>query len=131
MATRARINVVEDGEILVSIFHMYDGYPTHVGQKIKDILGNAVEEANGIGCLAATLNKGLKDRVGNVYIRNTSADDHGESYIYNLNMGEPLHAGDLMIEVHKDDGSVLYDGRLDKFDAVLAEALGRGEVTNE
>jgi hypothetical protein len=37
-----------------------------------------------MGCFAAQLIKLLKEKIGNVYIRDTSADSHGEEFSYNV-----------------------------------------------
>ena len=95
MGTRARINVFEGNAVIVSIYRQTDGYPSGLGRevaefsaKIKIINGIGSERtnvANGMGCFAAQLIGHLKgDRVGSVYIRDTSPDSHGEEYSYNV-----------------------------------------------
>lgn len=94
MGTRARINVIEDDKVLVSIYRQYDGYPEGLGQKVADFLrditivnglsGDTTNQANGMGCLAAQLIKYLKDGVGSVYIRSTGPESQGEEYIYTV-----------------------------------------------
>ena len=95
MSTRARINIFDGNEVLVSIYRQFDGYPDGLGKEVADFAGKmtiingisgqkAGEAANGMGCFAAQLIAHLKEGIGNVYIRNTSSDSHGEEYSYNL-----------------------------------------------
>jgi hypothetical protein len=96
MGTRARINVIEDSEILVSVYCQYDGYPQGLGRKVSQFLcglnlvnGLPVSSerkglANGLGCLAAQLIGFLKEEPGNVYIRSTGPESHGEEFVYNV-----------------------------------------------
>ena len=97
MGTRARVNVIDGNNVLLSIYRQYDGYPSGLGADIlnqfkdcqitngisgpRDALGKS---ANGMGCLAAQLVKSLKNEIGNVYIRDTSDDSHGEEFSYSL-----------------------------------------------
>ena len=97
MGTRARVNVYEGDKILVSIYRQFDGYPTGLGQELANFskefqivngipLGKEQETkiANGMGCFAAQLIACLKGAVGNVYIRPTSKESHGEEFEYDL-----------------------------------------------
>lgn len=94
MGTRARINVIEGGAILVSIYRQYDGYPEGLGREVAQFLcgltlvnGMGADKssiANGMGCVAAQLIKTLKTEAGNVYIRDTGAHSQGEEYVYNV-----------------------------------------------
>jgi hypothetical protein len=94
MGTRARINIFERDQVLVSIYRQSDGYPSGLGNDIfefaKDmtiangISGDPKGTANGMGCFAAQLIGHLKNRVGNVYIRNTRPASQGEEFSYNL-----------------------------------------------
>jgi hypothetical protein len=94
MGTRARVNVFEGNQLLVSIYKQFDGYPDGLGQEVADFLNskqlvNGIQErnsfiANGMGCLAAQLVKHLKKGVGDVYIRDTGPESQGEEYIYNV-----------------------------------------------
>lgn len=102
MGTRARVNVMDGNEILVSIYRQYDGYPTGLGQEVANFVGklrltngigrDSKNTANGMGCLAAQLIAHLKKEVGNVYIRDTSSESHGEEYVYTLyERGDVVH----------------------------------------
>lgn len=94
MGTRARVNVIDGNKPLVSIYRQFDGYPSGLGQEVADFakklkLVNGIGAdktaiANGMGCFAAQLIKHLKGDVGNVYIRDTSDESHGEEFSYDL-----------------------------------------------
>lgn len=95
MGTRARVNIFDGNQVLVSIYRQFDGYPDGLGQEIADFAANmsvingisgqvAGEAANGMGCFAAQLISHLKHDIGNVYIRDTSDESHGEEYSYNI-----------------------------------------------
>lgn len=92
MGTRARVNVIEDGKVLVSIYRQMDGYPEGLGQDVAEFTarlklvnglgGDISAVANGMGCYAAQLISFLKDGAGSVYIRPTNMKSHGEEYVY-------------------------------------------------
>lgn len=103
MGTRARVNVINHDKVILSIYRQNDGYPDGprgLGWQVADfvgklritngISGDPTGTANGMGCLAAQLVGHLKrDRsngfcVGNVYIRDTGPDSHGEEFCYTL-----------------------------------------------
>ncbi len=95
MGTRARINVQDGNQIIVSIYRQFDGYPDGLGQEILDQFrgcqitngigpGDCGQTANGMGCFAAQLVAHLKKDPGNVYLRNTGDDSQGEEFSYNL-----------------------------------------------
>ena len=94
MGTRARVNVMDGNECILSIYRQYDGYPDGLGKEVASfagklkitngISGDDKNTANGMGCFAAQLVKKLKDRVGNIYIRHTGPESHGEEYSYTL-----------------------------------------------
>jgi hypothetical protein len=99
MGTRARINIVEDGKILVSIYRQMDGYPSYLGnllkhfcQNMKIINGISGEKmgyaANGMGCFAAQLIASMKTDIGGIYIRDTSPSSQGEEFSYTLSQVE-------------------------------------------
>jgi hypothetical protein len=87
--------------------------------------------ANGMGCFAAQLIAALKDEPGNVYIRNTSPDSHGEEFIYTLSEYQGkirmvVKSGRItMFGAAGDDedsmGSI-YAGPAEKFHEFLEEA---------
>lgn len=94
MGTRARINVFDGNQVLVSIYRQMDGYPSGLGQEVADFTaklklvnglpGDTTGLANGMGCFAAQLVAHLKNGPGNIYIRNTNEDSQGEEYVYNI-----------------------------------------------
>ena len=106
MGTRARVNVFNGNQILVSIYRQMDGYPDSLGKELADFAGrftivNGIgvddrenkNKANGMDCFAAQLIAELKVNVsyakhcgviGSVYIRDTGPESHGEEYVYNL-----------------------------------------------
>lgn len=95
MGTRARVNIIEDGKPLVSIYRQFDGYPGGLGAEIAEFCANmriingignetAGTAANGMGCFAAQLIAKLKKEIGNVYIRDTSNESHGEEFSYDV-----------------------------------------------
>jgi hypothetical protein len=119
MGTRATINIAkrEEGvsfsekpdKVLVSIYHHFDGYPEYLGvtlanylenKKIVNGLGNRNSPVfNGLGCMAASIIKELKEEAGNVYIEDPERP-HGwldyEYYVW----------GDY----HKDIWISIFDG---------------------
>ena len=106
MGTRARVNVFNGNQILVSIYRQMDGYPDSLGKELADFAGPFTivsgigvddrgnkNKANGMDCFAAQLIAELKVNVsyakhcgviGSVYIRDTGPESHGEEYVYNL-----------------------------------------------
>jgi hypothetical protein len=98
MGTRARVNVFNGNQILVSIYCQFDGYPTGLGKEIADFAGpfevingiscgerDTPQRANGMDCFAAQLVGHLKgNQVGNVYLRDTGPESHGEEFVYDL-----------------------------------------------
>jgi hypothetical protein len=85
---------MDGNQIILSIYRQYDGYPDGLGNEVakfvgklritNGISGDDKNTANGMGCLAAQLVKKLKEQVGNVYIRDTGPESHGEEYSYTL-----------------------------------------------
>ena len=105
MATRAIIRVAEREEgvsfseqtdkIRVQIYYHYDGYPEGLGVTLANYLNpkkivngiplkptSSVDLANGMGCLAASLIKHLKEKPGNVYIDYPNAERIDIDYTY-------------------------------------------------
>jgi hypothetical protein len=136
MGTRARVNVMEGNQVLVSIYRQYDGYPNGLGEDVADfvgglritngISGDPTGSANGMGCLAAQLIKHLKDKVGNVYIRDTGPESNGEEYVYTVyerNGTVYLRAVEGSMTAFGLPGdsegemAILYDGPAANFDA--------------
>ena len=143
MGTRARINILDlsvGKRPLCSIYRQMDGYPCGLGRDIqsfakgKPLTNTWMGEKpcfNGLDCFAAQLIGALKgDRPGNVYMRSTGADSHGEEYVYNLSEknGEiwmtVLAGGMTAFGLPGDlaeDMFTAYDGPLKDFDAKSVE----------
>ena len=133
MGTRALINVRradKASDIITTIYHHMDGYPSYLGDRIKEILGgkqlvNGISErekqVNGMGCAAAMLIGPLKGgEAGGVYIYAPGTKDVWEDYVYDL------YAGDWCISmtVTTGGGEELFDGKLSDF---TAEQCNRDE----
>jgi hypothetical protein len=98
MGTRSLTHVHdEDGEVLVTIYRQYDGYPEGLGVELADFLTDRVvvngygvdvgtKTSNGMGCLAASLVAHLKVEIGNVYIVAPASSDHFEEYTYRISL---------------------------------------------
>jgi hypothetical protein len=83
MGTRSTTIIMSDNAELCRIYRQFDGYPEGHGVelaklcdvKIVNGFGSDKEGiANGMGCLAAQIIKGLKDGVGNVYLETTGGE---------------------------------------------------------
>ena len=122
---------------LCVIYSQYDGYPTGHGADLLELLGkgepfrilngfNGRDEygkaANGMGCLAAQVIKGLKDGLGGVYVYPPGAADQdcGQDYVYTLYLpsGE---TGELHLKCQAGS-ETLYDGPIHQFDPEAVEA---------
>jgi hypothetical protein len=80
MGTRARVEVFEGEDCIVSIYRQFDGYPSGLGQELHDFLKprkiingigmdqTAENSANGAGCLAAQLVAHLKEYVYRLHV---------------------------------------------------------------
>jgi hypothetical protein len=107
MGTRALIHI-HDGDmvapILATLYRQMDGYPSGLGEDIKDVgcmqivngirMGmEAGKVANGMGCYAAQLIGKLKDdRLGSVYMYEVGAKNVGEEYTYHIHeVGGVVH----------------------------------------
>tara|TARA_R100001440_G_scaffold46289_1_gene66069 strand:- start:569 stop:985 length:417 start_codon:yes stop_codon:yes gene_type:complete len=103
MGTRATIKIAkrEEGvsfsekpdKFIVSIYHHFDGYPEYLGvtlanyledKKIVNGLGGDRDAPvfNGLGCMAASIIKELKEEAGNVYIEDPEHPSGWLSYEY-------------------------------------------------
>ncbi len=98
MGTRARVEVMNHGKCVASIYCQFDGYPSGLGMELAEFLKprtvvNGIGDetakiaANGMGCLAAQLVADLKgDSIGKVYLCAPMTEDGecGEEFIYRL-----------------------------------------------
>jgi len=74
--------------------------------------------ANGINCLAATIVKGLKDGLGNVYIYSPNTKDAGQEYEYRLYLVKGVLTLKIEVPGWADQNiprKLIYSGPLDKF----------------
>lgn len=101
MGTRSLTHIHDDeGEILLTFYKQYDGYPEGHGKLLAEFLsgfkivngfsGNeGAKGANGMGCLAAQVLAEFKSpsrvegkgSIGNVYIYKAGSSDCGEEYV--------------------------------------------------
>lgn len=101
MGTRTLVHIKDGKKTIATIYRLYDGYPTGMGEDIKSALNNGEVEIlngysgsskipsqfNGMGCLAAYLVGELKDKeMGNVYLVAANTKDVGEEFIYILSI---------------------------------------------
>ena len=122
MGTRSLIRIFDhsDEEIVV-VYRQHDGYPETAGADIKTHCPHRLVDgvssykvngtANGMGCAAATLVKGLKDGIGGIYLHAAGTCDAGEEFEYQLKPRDGL--------VHMEVigyGMTRYDGPLSEFD---------------
>lgn len=104
MGTRARVEVYDGNQCLVSIYRHWDGYPSGLGLELADFLSgsklvNGISDYgkpqfNGIQDLAAQLVWSLKrnekapgtPQIGNVYLYPPMTEDGeaGEEYVYRI-----------------------------------------------
>ena len=126
MGTRALINVRKldkASAIFTTIYHHADGYPSYLGERIKEVLGskeltNGVSDpdtqVNGMGCAAAMLVGALKGgECGGVYIYAPGTNDVWEEYVYDLYAGDKCVA----MTVTTGGGEELFSGKLSDFSA--------------
>lgn len=130
MGTRALINIRKAdkaSDIITTIYHHMDGYPSYLGDRIKEILGdkqlvNGVSdykrEVNGMGCAAAMLIGPLKGgEAGGVYIYAAGTKDVWEEYVYDIYAGDRC----IAMSVKTGGGEELFDGKLSDFTAEQCE----------
>jgi hypothetical protein len=119
MGTRARVEIFDDDECVVSIYRQFDGYPSGLGQELAEFLSDITvvnglgdessnKIANGMGCLAAQLVKFLKDGPGNVYLHKpmTKDGESGEEFIYRISGGYVGTNGTKPLLVQVSEGDV-------------------------
>ena len=85
MGTRSLTIVMDGNQELCRIYRQFDGYPSGHGLdlatlcNVKLVNGYAPSQkdgkhANGMGCLAATIIKGLKQEIGGIYLEPTGGE---------------------------------------------------------
>jgi hypothetical protein len=135
MGTRSLVHIKEGKKTIATIYRQYDGYPTGMGDDIKEILNDGMvnilngfglnhqvpKQFNGMGCLAAYLIGELKNKkIGNVYIYPTNSKDVGEAFTYTIS--EDLGILNLKV-VEKYNNKTIFKGRLTSFDGKRVEGL--------
>lgn len=133
MGTRTLVHIKDGKKTIATIYRQYDGYPTGMGEDIKEILNNGEVEIlngfggsskvpaqfNGIGCLAAYLVGELKEqKIGNVYLMAVNSKDCGEEFVYTISESK----GKLNLKVFDVyENKTLYNGPLMGFCGETAE----------
>jgi hypothetical protein len=95
MGTRGLVKFYEDGDILVTIYHQYDSYPSGVGLELGEFIAsgklvngltmnNSSKVFNGMGDMAAQYIAKHKIGPGGLYIQRPDADDCGQDYTYEV-----------------------------------------------
>lgn len=113
MGTRFAIEIVDNGETLVTCYGQYDGYPTGAGADIAEFLKNrqyvngfsekAETISNGAGDFAAQLVAYFKSKdgmeTGGFYIRPKmkTRGDHGEEWIYQIKFTDRHQAPMILV----------------------------------
>ena len=139
MGTRSLTHFMEDRgpgkkpQAICTVYRQMDGYPTGMGAELKEILqgsvvvngygSNTPEKAhNGMGCLAATVIKNLKEGIGSIYVCRSGSKDCGEEYVYRISAGPD---GRVMLEVlfGYRRKKQLWFGLIDCFDPEACESM--------
>ena len=100
MGTRSNTVVISDGVKILNLYRQFDGYPSGHGAELAAFLApltmvngygsDSVNQANGMGCLAAQLVANFKKGVGGFYIDNPNGDcDNDYTYTIRGNTQEP------------------------------------------
>ena len=97
MGTRALVRIFDEGSEIACIYRHMDGSPAFLGRELKHCTPNRVVNgysypekkvgmcmANGMGCLAALVVKGLKVGIGDVYLYAPGSKDVDEDYVYEI-----------------------------------------------
>lgn len=113
MGTRATVKFKEGNNILVNVYHQYDGYLRGVGLELANFLNgieivnglrdNATfgEIANGMGCLASQYIASIKTQAGGVYIESLDCIEEYD-YIVELIEGKLIIKVDEFTKEYKD-----------------------------
>jgi hypothetical protein len=133
MGTRSVTIILDDDQEVVRIYRQYDGYPEGHGLDLAKLCnvtivngysGNGEGQANGPGCLAASIVAGLKDGIGNVYLEPTGGEiSDWIEYVYIVRVGVP---GSIStIECSTQSGPFPFNLQADKlvFEATRADKL--------
>jgi len=94
MGTRSETAIFDGMEEICRIYRQHDGYPDGHGLELAKLCNvqvvngyggdmKAGTHANGMGCLAAQIIKGLKDGIGGIYMTDPRDEySDGVDYIY-------------------------------------------------
>lgn len=141
MGTRSTLRIKDIKRTLVTIYRQYDGYPTGMGQDIKDILNGGYfltlvngfsgsdrhpEKFNGMGDFAAYMVMRLKfnnfgQTIGNVYIT-----DNKDFQEYNYTLYNKVDDNNIYLKIQDYNKKVMYNGLLKNADMAKIE-----EVNND
>ena len=127
MSTRCITIVKEDGKDLLTFYRHSDGYPTSHGADLKEFLEKHVlvngigsglakkKQANGIGCLAASLIKELKQGPGGIYIVPNGTKGMDEEYLYIISNKEKQFLLKIYDTSKEEKPVVIYTGTVEGF----------------
>ena len=136
MGTRTLVHIKDGKKTIATIYRQYDGYPTGMGDDIKEALNDGIvtilngfgnqtvpSHFNGMGCLAAFLIGELKQKkIGNVYIFAPNSKDVGEEFTYTLSEVD----GKVKLKVVENyNNKTIFNGLLKDFDGETVEGLDR------
>jgi hypothetical protein len=124
MGTRSNTVVINGGVKILNLYRQFDGYPSGHGAELAAFLApltmvngygpDAVNQANGMGCLAAQLVAHFKKGVGSFYIDNPNGDcDNDYTYTISGNTQEPDKG--LTIAVVDYRGKKIFTGNIASF----------------
>lgn len=140
MGTRTLVHIKDGKKTIATIYRQYDGYPTGMGDDIKEVLnlGNVTilngfsgqtspSHFNGMGCLGAFLIGELKQKkIGNVYIYPANSKDVGEDFTYTLSES----GGKVKLKVVENyQNKTIFNGLLKDFDGETVEGLDKEDVS--
>lgn len=138
MGTRTLVHIKDGKKTIATIYRQYDGYPTGMGDDIKEALnlGNVTilngfggqtipSHFNGMGCLAAFLIGELKQKkIGNVYIFPANSKGVGEDFTYTLSESN----GKVKLKV-VENYKTIFNGLLKDFDGETVEGLDKQDAS--
>ena len=145
MGTRALIHVKEEPyggkapKTLMTLHNSFDGYPEGLGNDIKNCCptkmvngislghmeGGVGGYANGMGCLAMQLVRGLKEQgstIGGLYAYPPDTPVTDQEYVYTLYPSDDVQDRGIkewwpiLLDIADSEGRLLYRGRLADFD---------------
>jgi hypothetical protein len=140
MGTRTLVHIKDSKKIIATVYRQYDGYPTGMGDDIKEILNDGIvtifngfgnqtvpSHFNGMGCLGAFLIGELKQKkIGNVYIFAPNSKDVGEDLTYTLSEID----GKVKLKVVENyNNKTIFNGLLKDFDGETVEGLDKQDAS--